>query len=146
MDDEKSIARINGKKVETFPAGADLKQDLNRRYTVVQIDHEARQVAGGRLHAGDESYQNRFRCVPERVAYRPKRPRRRLQQVTETALVVGPPGEEIHVDEHGRIKVQFPWDREGQRDEHSSCWLRVMQPWAGSAWGSQFIPRIGWEA
>jgi hypothetical protein len=65
--------------------------------------------------------------------------------VVETATVVGPPGEEIHVDEHGRVKVQFHWDREGQRDEHSSCWLRAMQPWAGAAWGSQFILRVGME-
>jgi hypothetical protein len=68
-----------------------------------------------------------------------------MQQVSETAVVVGPAGEEIYTDAHGRIKVQFHWDREGRHDDHSSCWMRVVQPWAGSNWGVQFIPRIGME-
>jgi type VI secretion system secreted protein VgrG len=63
----------------------------------------------------------------------------------QTAIVVGPAGEEIYVDEWGRVKVQFHWDRQGQRDEHSSCWVRVNQAWAGEAWGAMFIPRIGQE-
>jgi type VI secretion system secreted protein VgrG len=63
----------------------------------------------------------------------------------ETAIVTGPAGQEIHTDEHGRVKVQFHWDREGQRNAHSSCWIRTMQAWAGTAWGFQFIPRIGME-
>jgi type VI secretion system secreted protein VgrG len=62
-----------------------------------------------------------------------------------TATVVGPSGEEIHTDVHGRIKVQFHWDREGQKDERSSCFLRSMQPWAGQSWGIVFLPRIGME-
>lgn len=62
-----------------------------------------------------------------------------------TALVVGPSGEEIYTDEHGRIKVQFPWDRDGQKDENSSCWVRVATPWAGTKWGMIAIPRIGQE-
>src|SRR4029079_8090696 len=59
--------------------------------------------------------------------------------------VTGPAGEEIHTDEHGRIKVQFHWDRLGKSDEKSSCWIRVSQGWAGSAWGAVFLPRIGHE-
>ena len=55
---------------------------------------------------------------------------------SQTALVVGPSGEEIWTDEHGRIKVQFHWDRMGVKDENSSCWVRVSQSWAGQAWGS----------
>lgn len=66
-------------------------------------------------------------------------------QVSQTATVVGPEGEEIHVNERGQIKVQFHWDREGKNDQHSSCWIRTMQPWGGSAWGHQFIPRVGME-
>ncbi|MFU6379260.1 type VI secretion system tip protein TssI/VgrG, partial [Metapseudomonas otitidis] len=54
-------------------------------------------------------------------------------------------GEEIHCDRHGRIKVQFHWDREGQADEHTSCWLRVASSWAGNAYGAIAIPRIGME-
>ena len=61
------------------------------------------------------------------------------------ALVTGPAGEEIYIDEFGRIKVQFIWDREGKKDENSSCFLRVMQSWAGNQWGASFIPRIGHE-
>jgi type VI secretion system secreted protein VgrG len=63
----------------------------------------------------------------------------------QTAVVVGPAGEEIYVDKYGRIKVQFHWDREGKDNEQSSCWVRVAQLWAGKNWGSIFIPRIGQE-
>jgi len=66
-------------------------------------------------------------------------------QGPQTALVVGPSGEEIHTDEHGRIKVQFHWDRKGKKDQDSSCWMRVGQLWASSGWGSMWIPRIGME-
>ena len=59
--------------------------------------------------------------------------------------MVGPKGEEIYTDEYGRVKVQFHWDREGKRDEKSSCWIRVGQIWAGAGWGGMFIPRIGQE-
>src|SRR5262249_45632384 len=84
-------------------------------------------------------------CVAATTRWRPRKPVRRLQQTTETAVVVGPSGEEIHVDSEGRVKVQFPWDLEGKHDDTSSCWLRTMQPWAGASWGSQFIPRVGME-
>ena len=63
----------------------------------------------------------------------------------QSATVVGPKGQEIHTDEFGRVKVQFPWDREGQSDAHSSCWLRVSQGWAGTSFGAILIPRIGDE-
>ena len=63
----------------------------------------------------------------------------------QTAVVVGPENEEIWTDKYGRIKVQFHWDRKGESDENSSCWVRVAQVWAGKRWGAQFIPRIGQE-
>lgn len=66
-------------------------------------------------------------------------------QGCQTAVVVGPAGEEIYTDKHGRVKVQFHWDREGKRDENSSCWIRVSHPSAGKGWGSLSIPRIGQE-
>jgi type VI secretion system secreted protein VgrG len=62
-----------------------------------------------------------------------------------TAIVTGPGGEEIHTDEYGRIKVQFPWDREGKNDDKTSCWVRSVMPWTGKDWGMQSIPRIGME-
>jgi type VI secretion system secreted protein VgrG len=63
----------------------------------------------------------------------------------QTALVVGPSGEEIYTDKYGRVKVQFHWDRYGKSDENSSCWIRVSQGWAGKGWGAVSIPRIGQE-
>lgn len=63
----------------------------------------------------------------------------------ESATVVGPSGEEIHCDEFGRVRVQFHWDREGKRDENSSCWLPVSHPWAGAGYGMVNLPRIGQE-
>jgi type VI secretion system secreted protein VgrG len=63
----------------------------------------------------------------------------------QTAVVVGASGDEIYTDKYGRIKVQFPWDRLGNNDENSSCWIRVAQIWAGQSWGSIFIPRVGQE-
>lgn len=116
------------------------------RYLVVRVRHEGRHPErGGTADPALEVYANRFECVRADVAHRPPRPRRRLQQVLETAIVVGPAGQEIYTDAHARIKVQFHWDRQGRRDERSSCWLRVMQAWAGAGWGFQFIPRVGME-
>jgi type VI secretion system secreted protein VgrG len=66
-------------------------------------------------------------------------------QGPQTAFVTGPSGEEIHTDKYGRVKVQFHWDRLGQKDDHSSCWVRVSQGWAGKSWGEIHIPRIGHE-
>ena len=112
--------------------------ELDGRYLVLSVEHS--------FDASGTSYRNRFRCIPIDVPYRPKRetPRPRVPNI-QTAMVVGPAGEEIHTDEHGRVKVQLHWDRLGQYDERSSCWLRVMQPWAGTGWGFVFIPRIGME-
>ena len=59
--------------------------------------------------------------------------------------MVGKSGEEIWVDKYGRVKVQFYWDRQGKKDEKSSCWIRVSQPWAGKNWGAMWIPRMGQE-
>ena len=64
---------------------------------------------------------------------------------TQTAVVVGPSGEEIFTDKYGRIKVQFHWDRDGKNDADSSCWVRVATLWAGKQWGMIHIPRVGQE-
>ncbi|MDH1162086.1 type VI secretion system tip protein VgrG, partial [Pseudomonas otitidis] len=93
-----------------------------------------------------QGYRNRFQAIPWDVPARPdlNHPKPRILG-SQTAVVTGPKGEEIHCDRHGRIKVQFHWDREGQADEHTSCWLRVASSWAGSAYGAIAIPRIGME-
>jgi type VI secretion system secreted protein VgrG len=63
----------------------------------------------------------------------------------QSAIVVGPEGDEIHADDFGRVKVHFHWDRYDKSNEKSTCWVRVSQPWAGKGWGGYFIPRIGQE-
>jgi type VI secretion system secreted protein VgrG len=66
-------------------------------------------------------------------------------QGVESATVVGPPGEEIHTDEFGRVRVQFHWDRQGKHDQNSSCWIHVNQPWSGAGYGGTSLPRVGQE-
>ena len=92
------------------------------------------------------SYTNSFTCIPDAVIFRPARitPKPVVQGV-QTAVVVGPAGEEIYPDKYGRVKVQFHWDREGKKDESSSCWVRVSQIHAGQSFGGIDIPRIGEE-
>ncbi|MBI4957605.1 MAG: type VI secretion system tip protein VgrG [Myxococcales bacterium] len=117
--------------------------DLSAAYIAVRIEHDG--VAPAAQQPGRPVYHNRFECLPASVSPRPPRLPRRIQQVSETATVVGPPGEEIHTDALGRIKVQFHWDREGAMTDRSSSWLRVVQTLAGAGWGAQFIPRVGME-
>lgn len=116
---------------------------LDRAYVLTRVRHRGRTRAA----AGAEwkVYTNEIECAPAEVTFVPPRPRRRSVQVMLTATVTGPGGQEIHVDPMGQIKVQFHWDREGRLDERSSCWIRTMHPWAGAAWGHQFIPRVGME-
>ena len=91
-------------------------------------------------------YTNTFQCIPAALPFRPERtiPRPRIDG-TQTAVVVGNSGDEIFTDKYGRIKVQFPWDRQGQNNADSSCWIRVATPWAGTQWGIIHIPRVGQE-
>jgi type VI secretion system secreted protein VgrG len=78
--------------------------------------------------------------------FRPKRSTPKpFVQGPQTAVVVGPGGDEIYTDKFGRVKVQFHWDRLGKKDQNSSCWIRVSHPWAGKGWGSVATPRIGQE-
>jgi type VI secretion system secreted protein VgrG len=80
------------------------------------------------------------------VPFRPLRlTRQPVPRGPDTGVVIGPKGEEIFVDEYGRVKVQFHWDRQGKSDADSSGWIRVAQPWAGKQWGALFIPRVGDE-
>ena len=115
-------------------------------YIITAIRHRA---FDNSYLAGKESqseYGNDFTCIPDTVHYRPPLVHPKpVMQGPQSALVVGPGGEEIYIDADGRIKVQFYWDREGKQDENSSCFIRVMQPWAGNGWGTSFIPRIGME-
>ncbi|AKA21580.1 type VI secretion system tip protein TssI/VgrG [Pseudomonas chlororaphis] len=93
-----------------------------------------------------QGYRNRFLATPWDVFYRPplEHPKPRILG-SQTAVVTGPKGEEIHCDQYGRVKVQFHWDREGLADDKTSCWLRVSSSWAGDRYGAIVIPRIGME-
>ncbi len=94
----------------------------------------------------DEVYACTFGAVPKLEPYRAPlvTPWPEIAGL-HTATVVGKSGEEIWTDEHGRIKVQFHWDREGKNDENSSCWVRVVTPWSGTGWGMVALPRMGQE-
>src|SRR5262249_33874670 len=126
------------------------RRDFNKSYVLTSVYHSADQGSSYQSNADsgseDYNYSNRFQCVPYPTPFRPPRltpvP---IMHGSQTAIVVGPAGEEIYVDKYGRVKVQFHWDREGKRDENSSCWIRVSQPWAGKGWGGISIPRIGQE-
>jgi type VI secretion system secreted protein VgrG len=116
---------------------------LDGPYVIASVEHRGH---APRVNAKlEQLYENTFRCVAADKVLRPARPVREIRQVTETAVVVGPDGQDIYTDEHGRVKVQFPWDLDGKNNETSSSWIRVAQAWAGTGFGFQFIPRVGME-
>jgi type VI secretion system secreted protein VgrG len=125
--------------------------ELDQDYAVQGVTHRGVGVGtaedGGRVAGGASGadYSNEVEVRLKSKAYRPQQMQKKPKIGPMTATVVGPPGEEIFTDEHGRIKVQFHWDRLGKRNDRSSCWLRVMQTWAGAGWGFGFTPRIGME-
>ncbi|MDE3180878.1 MAG: type VI secretion system tip protein VgrG, partial [Acidobacteriota bacterium] len=124
------------------------RSDMNTAYALTEVHHKASAGNSYYTDAGDkgEHYSNTFLCIPQSAPFRPARiTPKPLIRGPQTALVTGKSGEEIWVDEYGRVIVQFHWDRVGQKDEKSSCWVRVSQPWAGKSWGSIWIPRVGQE-
>lgn len=126
------------------------RSDQNQAYLLTAVRHSATQRGGYESIASNQeeetTYSNTFECIPFSTPFRPMRVTRRpFVQGCQTAVVVGPSGEEIYTDKHGRVKVQFHWDREGKRNENSSCWIRVSHPWAGQGWGALSVPRIGQE-
>lgn len=124
------------------------RKSFNQEYVLTRVSHTAAQPQALEEFSTGEgaTYANGFSCIPASVPFRPPRVTPRpVVKGSQTAIVVGPKGEEIYTDEHGRVKVQFHWDREGRYDEKSSCWVRVSQGWAGAAWGGICLPRIGQE-
>jgi type VI secretion system secreted protein VgrG len=122
------------------------RREVNQAYLLLEIQHRGRAGDYRSWDSAPLDYQNQFVCIPHSVPYHPslRTPRPRVGG-HQTAMVVGKAGEEIWVDKHGRIKVQFHWDRQGKKDENSSCWVRVSTAWAGKAWGAIHTPRIGQE-
>jgi type VI secretion system secreted protein VgrG len=120
--------------------------DANGQYVLTSVAHSARLTGDYRSGESTFDYENNFTCIPFTIPFRPLMTTPRpVVQGTQTAVVVGPPGEEIFVDKYGRVKVQFHWDRESKANADSSCWVRVAQNMAGIRWGSAFWPRIGQE-
>ncbi|RJR20275.1 MAG: type VI secretion system tip protein VgrG [Nitrospiraceae bacterium] len=154
QEEEAAVTTINGSSnCRAFTSGFkfDLKDyyrdDMNNKsFVLTSIYHEAVQAYVSGEEEQGLSYGNNFSCIPFEIPFRPRRrtPRPVVEGI-QTAIVVGPKGEEIYPDEHARVKVQFHWDREGKNDENSSCWIRVSQLWAGAGWGAMYIPRIGHE-
>jgi len=122
------------------------KEKENEAYILTSVSHAARQSEFYSEDPNELSYSNSFTCIPDPVKFRPARVTAKpMVHGLQTAIVVGPKGEEIYTDQFGRVKVQFHWDRLGKYDENSSLWIRVSHLWAGKRWGAVFHPRIGQE-
>ncbi|WP_425521071.1 type VI secretion system tip protein TssI/VgrG [Yersinia pestis] len=121
--------------------------DLNHAWQLLGIQHSGKQMQALEQASGDQGTVlfNHFSFIPHTQTWRPTPLAKPAMDGPQIAMVVGPPGEEIYCDEYGRIRLQFLWDRYGQSNDNSSCWIRVTQPWAGQGWGMLAIPRIGQE-
>ena len=123
-------------------------QNLNRNHLITQVKHHGKQPQSMEAYEDNDGtfYSNKFKLHAVSVySWRPQQPDKPRMDGPQMAHIVGPEGEEIYCDEHGRVKVQFTWDLKGENNEHSSCWIRVAQGWAGAGWGAMAIPRIGQE-
>ncbi|MFK3974359.1 type VI secretion system tip protein VgrG [Pseudomonas sp. NPDC087358] len=123
------------------------RQDQNREYLIVGtrylVTQESLETGGG---SAGLQFESALVCIDAQQSFRPlPSTPRPVVKGPQTAVVVGPAGEEIWTDQFGRVKVHFHWDRHDQSNENSSCWIRVSQSWAGKNWGSMQIPRIGQE-
>ncbi|MDR9751060.1 type VI secretion system tip protein TssI/VgrG [Pseudomonas sp. SZMC_28357] len=132
------------------------RQEWNDLWLLTEVFHEGKQpqvleeliTSAITDHKDDfhQGYRNRFFAIPWDVFYRPALKHRKPRVLgSQTAVVTGPNGEDIHCDQYGRVKVQFHWDREGQADDKTSGWLRVSNAWAGDRFGAIAIPRVGTE-
>jgi len=125
------------------------RNDLNQGWRPIRMRHHGVQHTSQQEDGADAQRGTQYRYTAELVSKHAEwraepLPKPRIDG-PQVATVTGPAGEEIYCDNYGRVKVQFPWDRLGKHDEHSSCWIRVSQNWAGATWGHMAIPRIGQE-
>ncbi len=132
----------------TFTLSEHPRDDRNKEYLITSANYniDAGEFYSGGQGGGEFVYACSFTAIDATQPFRALRitPKPSIPG-PQTAMVVGPSGEEIYTDEYGRVKVQFHWDRYGKADENSSCWIRVAQVWAGKKWGAMYIPRIGQE-
>ncbi|BFN26362.1 phage-related baseplate assembly protein [Pseudomonas sp. SCT] len=131
------------------------RREWNDLWLLTEVLHEGKQPqvleesVTSHVDTGDgfiQGYRNHFIATPWDIPFRPplNHPKPKVLG-SQTAVVTGHAGEEIHCDEYGRVRVQFHWDREGQADDKTSCWLRVSSSWAGDRYGGIAIPRVGME-
>lgn len=128
----------------TFSVQGHPNTELDQEYVVIGVIHRGRVGTEG----NEALYENEFESIPSTVRFVPPRASEGARPEMPgycTATVVGPDGEEIHTDLHGRIRIRFHWDRGDTPPEQSSCWIRVCQSWAGPGYGCMFVPRIGME-
>ena len=131
----------------TFTLAEHPDESLNIQYLLTRVTHRGSNAEAHVLleegAAPERLYENEFEVIPATTLFRPPRVTRRPHiHGVQTAIVVGPAGEEIYVDQYGRVKVQFHWDRLGKNDDKSSCFVHVAQTWASASFGAIFIPRI----
>lgn len=124
-------------------------KDFNTKYILLSVIHDVEQSPGYQTIDVPKAYTNQFTCIPHGSGCAEFRPplktRKPIMYGSQTAIVVGPGGEEIFTDKYGRVKVQFHWDRDNKYNPDSSCWVRVAHDLAGKKWGEMHIPRIGQE-
>ncbi len=146
------LAHVQGDDVRlqpglSFTLTGHPRRDLNAHWRVNTVTHQGSQLTSLQEEATNAEQSTRYALsavlVPGRIEWRPSPLAKPRIDGPHMATVVGPKGEEIYCDEWGRVKVSFPWDRESENNEFSSCWVRVSQGWAGGSWGSMAIPRIG---
>lgn len=124
------------------------RHDQNKEYLITAATYEMQsdEYGSAALPGTQQIFTCSFTALDSLQPYRaPRITPKPVVQGPQTAIVVGPSGQEIYTDKYGRVKVQFHWDREGGNDENSSCWIRVSHPTAGKGWGGVQIPRIGQE-
>ncbi|CAQ81895.1 VgrG protein, VgrG-2 (plasmid) [Aliivibrio salmonicida LFI1238] len=145
IEAESSIMRLTAGY--SFELIRHSRKAINRDYTLLSVSHSGHnpQVHEEESSGLPTTYQNQFICLPRDVEFRSPTLSAPVVDGPQTAVVVGPAGEEIYTDKLGRIKVQFHWDRYGNNDEYAGCWLRVCQSMAGPTWGAVYLPRIGHE-
>ena len=124
------------------------EKDFGKQYLIVGASYEISidQYETGDVVGADEPYRAQYQLLDSHTQFRPQRRTSKPRMGgPQTAVVVGPTGEEMWTDKFGRVMVQFDWDRLGERNEKSSCWMRVAEMWAGPGWGGMQLPRIGQE-
>ena len=130
----------------TFKLRRHPRNDQNIEYLVTDTNIQAQNGSLDAGLGGGAGFHCEFTAIPAAQQYRPpRRTPKPFVQGPQTAIVVGAQGDEIHTDKFGRVRIQFHWDRLGQKNEKSSCMVRVAQAWAGKNFGAMFVPRVGHE-